>query len=1173
MSTLYETIKTMQQKIILTLITFLTVLPAFAQVDLDLENGFQNPPPSAKARTWWHWMNGNISKSGITADLEAMKRVGIQEAQIFNVGHNPQGAVPYMSPEWLDLFHFAASEASRLGLELGFHNGAGWSSSGGPWMKPENAMQMLVYSELSPKGGQLFKAYLPQPETRLEYYQDIAVLAFPKPKMDLKIDNLDYKNLSGRVRNHLNPDTKSIPEAAIVPKSTIIDLSSKLSVDGFLEWNVPKGEWIILRLGHTPIGTKNHPAPGGGHGLECDKMSKQAVDAYWKGGVQPILTKLDTLIGSVVKNCLIDSYEVGSANWTAGFDKAFKKRRNYDCLNFLPALAGYYVDSGPITERFLWDFRRTVGDLMAENYYTHFRDLCHQNDLKLSVEPYWGPFNSMQVGAAGDIVMSEFWSGNLAFFDSPKFVASIAKLNGSAIVGAESFTAAGGWTQHPASLKSIGDKAWAQGINRFIFHTFVHQPWEVEPGLTLGPWGIDFNRKNTWWEQSKGFLDYIARSQFLLQQGQSVADVLVFTGESSPNNALLMPEIKAMGYDYDLIGANKLKTLSVSNGQVKTEHGANYQMLVLPESNWMTMPVLKKIEQLANAGATIIGVKPHQSPSLQAYPNQEGQLAQLADQLWGAGLVKEETVVKLLKEGTLPPAFSTLDEAVRTDMDFLHRKTRDADVFFIANARKEAGEVLCRFRMTGKQPELWNPETGEIKDLIVWQDNGDGTMSIPIPFDPEGAVFVVFRKKIIDNKQLLELAMDVEQPVAKLLPDLKIIKAVYGTFLPDGLVDVTDIVAGRIKDNQLSVPANRSMCACDPAPGYKKELRVEYKIGDAVYSSYAREKERLIIDPRGKGDLKILKAVFGKFERGKKGVPDDYPIYEVTEKINELLETNKVTIPVGDHLVEGLASSPEKKVLRIVYSSNGIVQERSILEGKMLKLGAPVIGPGLVYKDGDVYWRTPYPGTLDYKEASGRQKSILVEDVPAEITLEGPWELDFPIKKEADKRMKWDTLGSWSNALDEEVKYFSGTASYKKQFFLSDELLEPSVTLDLDLGSVQVIAEVILNGKNRGILWKAPFTINLDGFVKAGQNDLEIKVTNLWPNRLIGDEQYPKDFELNGQRIKSWPAWLLTQTKRPSGRQTFAGHQHWQKDAALQTSGLLGPVLIRPSILKKIGLK
>ncbi|WP_288954848.1 glycosyl hydrolase, partial [uncultured Polaribacter sp.] len=346
---------------------------------LTLEAGFQTPPNQAKARTWWHWISGNVSKSGITKDLEAMKSVGIQEAQLFNVHLGfPKGGITYLSEEWLDLFHFAASEAKRLDLELAFHNSAGWSSSGGPWVTEENAMQTVVFSELIVDGEQEFKGQIPKPKTKFSYYQDIAVLAFPKPKASVKIDGLDYKILSDRIRNHLLPDTKEIPNAAIIQKESIIDITSKFSENGILEWKVPKGEWVILRIGHTPNGAKNRPAVDGGHGFEVDKMSTAALDDYWNKGVQPILNKLEGLVGETVKNCLIDSYEVGSQNWTSGFEDEFQKLRGYNLTSYLPTLAGYYVESGEITERFQWDFRRTIGDLIAENYYGHFAELCYK---------------------------------------------------------------------------------------------------------------------------------------------------------------------------------------------------------------------------------------------------------------------------------------------------------------------------------------------------------------------------------------------------------------------------------------------------------------------------------------------------------------------------------------------------------------------------------------------------------------------------------------------------------------------------------------------------------------------------------------------------------------------------------------------------------------------------
>lgn len=1141
----------------------------FAQEEtIVLQSGFKTPPNEAKARTWWHWISGHVSKEGITADLEAMKEVGIQEAQLFNVHLDvPHGPVSYLSEEWLDLFLFAAQEAKRLDLEMAFHNGPGWSSSGGPWVTAENAMQTVVFSEMEAQGGATFNQKLPQPKTTLDYYQDIVVLAFPKRQQELKIDGLDYKNLSERIRNHLLPDTKTIDKAAIIKKEDIIDLTTKLSEEGVLEWEVPKGEWTILRLGHTPIGIKNRPAPKGGSGLEVDKMSKKALDTYWNLGIAPIIDKLGDLVGSTVNNCLIDSYEVETTNWTPGFDLGFEKLRGYNLTTYLPTLAGYYVESGEVTERFLWDFRRTIGDLIATNYYAHFRDLCHKNGMKFSVEPYWGPFDNMQVGATGDIVMCEFWSGGYPFFDSPKFVSSIAHLNGSSIVGAESFTGIGGWNDHPAALKTIGDRAWAEGITRFIFHSYVHQPFETAPGLALSYHGSEFNRLNTWWDQSKEYMDYLARSQFLLQRGKSVADVLVFTGESSPNTAFLKPEIRAMGYDYDLLGANKMQTLYVDNGKIYTTHSGPYEVLVLTDSPWMKSETLQKIKSLVANGATVIGAMPEKSPSLEDYPNGDIEISKISNALWKNGSIKTTSIETYLQKTKTPPDIKMQGDDV-TDISFIHRKSEQEDIYFIANARKERREVTVRFRVTGKQPELWNAETGSIKDLVVFEHHEDGTTSVPLTLGMEESVFVIFRKPIT-GEQLLSATASVKKPNPTPLSNLSIGKAEYGTFLQEGLVDITDKVSKAVTKGELAFQISRGFCDCDPAMGYKKEFRMEYMIGSEIHTLTAIEREHINIDA-GDKELKILKAVFGKFKAETKGVPGNYKIHDITTKIKSIIASGNLNIPVQDKLIGAKPLTGNKTALRIIYTTDGEEQTQIIPKGGTLKLSKDVPEPELIFKDGKIAWATPYPGTLSYTESNGQKNTISVKSVAAPLDLSSDWDLTFPMPNSADKSLNLVSLLSWPQSTDDDIRHYSGTVSYKKEFQLSKKLLDSDTSLVLDLGSVAVIAEVIINGENVGVLWKAPFRIPIDSYVTKGSNTLEVKVTNLWPNRLIGDEKLPLDYERNGEKLKALPEWLTNNTKRPTERTTFPSWSHYKKDDPLLTSGLLGPVTLIPIAIKTL---
>lgn len=1132
-----------------------------------LRLGFMNPPESARARTWWHWVDGNVTKEGITADLEAMSRVGIQEVQLFNVGMGyPKGDAVYLSDKWLELFKFSVLEAKRLGMEMGFNNGAGWSSSGGPWITPEYAMQTIVYSEVTCKGGELFTEKLPLPPIRCDYYKDIAVLAFPKPRQDIKIDDLALKSLSGHsFRNHLEPDMKTIPESALIDKDQIINLTTKMNADGLLEWNVPEGDWIILRLGHTPTGKENAPAVTGGQGLECDKMSRVAVDVYWKGGIKPILDKLGSLVGSSLVNCIIDSYEVGCNNWTVGFREEFKRLRRYDCLPYLLTIAGYYVDSGEVTERFLWDFRRTVGDLMSQNYYGYFRELCHQEGLKLSIEPYGGPFECLQVGAMGDIVMSEFWSGENIFFDSPKFVASAAHVNGKTLVGAESFTNLGGWTDHPATLKPIGDRAWIEGINRLIFHTYVHQPWNVAPGLTLGTYGLDFNRLNTWWEQSADYLKYLARSQYLLQQGRYVADILVFAGEASPNDAILKPEIRALGYDYDLIGTSSMASLTVKDGWILTPAGGKYRVLILPETNYMTPDLLEKIEELSKAGAVIIGPRPQKSPSLSGYPQCDDRVVSLADELWGNHWVKNCSIEEILKEKDLLPDCSA--GMANESFGFVHRVVDDADIYFVINSQKAGRLDTCRFRVSGKKPEFWNPETGEISDAVVWQNHADGTTSVPISFGSESSLFVVFRQPA--NEHLVQIETRLAPQDITPLADLRIIKAEYGIFYPNGLVDVTSALNKCIKHGEIDVSAGNHLASEDPAPGSIKELRVEYKIGNQYKQVSLLENQHFAVKAQPTEDLEVIKAAYGKFDRRLKDIPVSVPVFDVTDRLASLVASNQYIIQVDDSLIEDSsfdAYPTDKKELRLVYESKGEKRKLTIPQGSKLELIEDMPKPKLIMNEGKLIWKTPYPGKLTYATSKGKHKQIVVKSVPDQIKLKGDWNVTFVSKEDTLFDSVFERLVSWPNTINEKIHYFSGTAVYRKQFALSANCLHKSSLLELDLGAVCVMAEVIVNGKNLGVVWKAPYRIDISQVAKVGVNELEIRVTNLWPNRLIGDRRFQTNLEYP---LKYWPDWVRNGDGKPAQYSTFTTWKHWDENSPLQPSGLLGPVVIQPYVSVK----
>ncbi|MBI5864309.1 MAG: hypothetical protein HZB38_07365 [Planctomycetes bacterium] len=1078
----------------------------------DLERGFRDPPAQARPHTWWHWMNGNVTREGITADLEAMKRIGLGGAQIFNVSEGiPEGSVGVMSPEWRAMVSHAVHEADRLGLELCMHNCAGWSSSGGPWITPEHAMQRVVTSETAVTGPAAFSELLPQPQSNKDYYRDIAVLAFPTPRnAALRIKDIGPK-AGFEARYGQLPALDALPPDAVVEQNAIADLTGKLEADGKLKWDVPAGAWTILRIGYTPTGAVNAPSPESGRGLECDKLSRAGLDAHWAGMMGPLGGDLGPLMGSTLNNCLVDSYEVGGQNWTAQFRDEFLRRRGYDPLPFLPALTGRVIDSGERSERFLWDFRRTIADLFADNYYSYFAELCHKHGMRASIEPYDGPFDCLLSGRDADIPMGEFWVGG-GESNSCKLAASVAHTYGRTIVGAESFTAVpqtGRWQNHPAALKSIGDLMYCVGINRYIIHRYAHQPWlDRVPGMTMGQWGTHFERTTTWWDHGgPEWVRYMARCQYLLQRGRFAADVCCFAGESAPNGAPYNPALKAKGYDYDACNADVLLNgSSVRDGRLVLRSGMSYRVLVLPDTPFMTPQLLSRIGELVQAGATVIGPKPDRSPSLSGYPDCDAKVRTLAQQIWGdcdGTSVKEHAYGKgkviwgrLVEEALVgehvDPDCSFSVGAAAPKMAWIHRVDGDTDIYFVSNQSLRQQVVECAFRTRGKVPELWYPETGKIETAPVWntlerletqphdraREHG---VVVSIPFEPSGSVFVVFRRPIRQDDHLVAIhaPVEIEQRIAT--PKIEIIRARYEAVDGAGGSDVTAKVAAMVAAGETGIPASNGAFG-DPTYMHVKRLVVEFKVDGVLQSGTANENDvlNLIAPPAG---------------------PTPLPPFVLATKAG--------------------------------------ATEITALHG----------------------------GRYTFRTSTGRDDQLEVLAPPAPVEISGPWTLRFPPDRGAPAMVELDRLSSWTEHADAGVRYFSGTAEYETAFELPADYVAAWRALYLDLGEVGCIAEVTLNGENFDAWWKPPFAGDVTKAAEPGRNVLKVRVTNLWVNRLIGDEHYADDCEWNGITLKRWPQWLLDGTPRPSAeRVTFTTWKHWKRGAKPLDSGLMGPVMLRPAV-------
>jgi hypothetical protein len=1086
---------------------------ALAQPAADaLEQGFRHPPDSAKPRTWWHWTGGNVTKEGITKDLEWMKRVGIAGFQLADVatgqGQTVERKIWFGTPEWLDAVHHAAAEAGRLGLEMAIFSSPGWSETGGPWVKPEQAMKKLVWSELTVEGPRSFAAKLPSPPSNNgpvrnlatgggrggappdpTFYGDSAVLAYPTPREEMPMAEFHPKitassgpidanalidgdlntsvtipapadgspawvqfefaepyraraiSLGGRgipvgrvlasddgarfrtlavlpgpqgyhgalVRTFAFPETAArfyrveltaaplspaavihggpilparqfvlteailygggrvhrwedkggfgslmdeyessptpeVAASAAIARAGVLDVTARMAPDGTLRWDVPPGKWTILRMGYSLTGMKNKPPVPAGSGFEADKLSRRHMQEYARGYLDPIAQALGPLMGKSLRYLMMDSWEAGMQNWTEDMPAEFRKRRGYDPTPYLPVLAGRVVESAEVSDRFLWDFRRTLADLYAESHYGVMAEEARQRGLGIYSEASGVALEILEDSLLNkskvEIPMAEFWVHALhpesMYYADVRGAASAAHVYGKPLAAAESFT--GGGYEAPYTLKKVADYWFVQGINRLVFHTSAHQPLDTKPGNTMV--GTHLNRNMTWAEQAAPLMTYFARNSFMLQQGRFVADLAYLLREGAPSTmpfwgAGLEPPLPE-GYDYDFVNTDVLlnRMSAAPDGTLALPGGMSYRVLVLPETDRMTLPVLRKIHELVEAGATVAGPRPAHSPSLAGYPAADREIQALADDLWG-----DADGVTLLQHSygkgrvfwgkPLPEVLASLK--VEKDFDaslpldaklaWIHRSAADAEIYFVANQTDARQRVDARFRVQGREAELWHPDSGAIEPADYAIENG--RTKAPLDLAEREAVFVVFRHQA-------------------------------------------------------------------PAPA---------RVGQTL--------------------------------------------------------------------------SPAKLL----------------------------------------------------------------------ATIEGPWDVAFPPNLGAPANLQLPRLESWTANSDAGVKYFSGTAIYRKTF--TAPALPTGAKILLDLGGVKDLAEVVVNGKNLGVLWKPPYVVDATGALQPRANQLEIRVTNEWTNRLMGDRLGPQD-----KRVFPAPPGM-------AGRGGFA----FGPQTPLE-SGLLGPVRI-----------
>lgn len=782
----------------------------------ELKSGFADTPAEARLRCYWWWLNSMATKESITRDLEEMKAKGYGGASLVDAGSSnyqvarktPAGPV-FMSPEWMELYKHAVKEADRIGIELSVNTQSGWNP-GAPSVTPEFALKKIVWTEVDVTGGKAISMELPQPVMKL-MYRDVLVQAIPKkegaPVQNEAIDNWKKKTFNEKIGwkgvyplHELREDYDGDGKMIAIRKDEIIDLTANYK-NGKLEWNAPKGEWTIIRYGYTCTGAKTSTNSDGWEGLSVDHLNPAAFELFSKTVITPLI-KTAQSVGNSVKYLQTDSWEMDLVSWTNHFPAEFKKYRGYDMTGYMPVLAGRIVGNRSESNRFLHDFRKTIGDCVADNHYRLFYQLAHENGMGIHPEsggPHSAPVDALMVMGISDFPQGEFWAmaNTHRIKDDERLSvrqsACVAHTNGKRFVAAEGPTSIGPqWERSPMDLKGNIDRVFCSGVNRIVWHTFTSSPKEF--GLPGNEYfaGTHLNPNVTWWKQSKDFISYLDRSSYLLQQGLFVADVLYYYGDDVPNFVFLkedLPELKA-GYDWDKCSKDViLNRVSFDGGKIVLPDGMSYRVMMLSPEKAIDLNVLRKLEQLVTQGMTLIGPRPIEATGLTNFPQADQELKEITNRLWGktdgqnlkenrcgkGRVIWGQGVNEVLAGMDVQPDFEFKGTHPKTAIDFIHRSTNDQEIYFVANRFAQMKyndfeyrylttlpdryeQVECSFRVTGKVPEIWNAITGETEEVLVYREENGRTI-LPLLFEPEGSKFIVFRNTV-QKPHIIEIQKD-----------------------------------------------------------------------------------------------------------------------------------------------------------------------------------------------------------------------------------------------------------------------------------------------------------------------------------------------------------------------------------------------------------------------------
>lgn len=748
----------------LVLISLFLYAHASGQADsiISLDAGFKNPPVEARPRALWPWLNGNASLGQITFEMEEAKRKGMGGFDIWDIGVlvDPDNVIPagpaFLSDKSLHAINHAIREGDRLGLEIGLTFASSWNA-GGNWVTPEYGAMGLFRSDTVVTGPRVFSGTIPFP-TIPDKYGNRPVIQNRDPKTGLPVFFREVALLA----HPLNADS-------IVNPNDIKVLPPK-RVDGKIKWAIPPGKWRIVRYVCAPTGQPLAIPSPNSRGLMLDHFSAAAQKHNLDYIFKRLLPVTGDLRGRSLKYLYADSYEVNSAVWTPLLPEEFQKRKGYSIEKFLPVLDGFHVSDSTTSERFLFDFRKTLSDLIIENHYRLGTEICNDYGIGFAAEAggpgqplHNVPFEDLKALGSVSIPRGEFWNKHpqLDLLQVVKGISSAAHLYNKKYVEAESFTSVWLWQEGPNELKPLADRAMCEGLNRFVYHTFPHTPPESgTPGWVYN-FGTLINTTNGWWPKSAAFHEYLSRCSYLLQQGEFVADVAYYYGDEAPNftGPKTIREGLGFGYDYDVVNSEAILALmDVRDNRIVLPHGQSYAVLVLPSDNTSMNPeVLQKLETMIQKGAVVVGGKPEFATGLSNRAASDARVKEIADRIWGTDLTTKsenahgkgkvvwgKTVRDVLNEMGIGPDVGMKDED-QANVDWIHRRTNSEEIYFVRNKQNAPTRQVVTFRVKGMIPQQWNPSTGAATDIPFYTKTAEG-ISIPLFFEPYESTFIVFRK-------------------------------------------------------------------------------------------------------------------------------------------------------------------------------------------------------------------------------------------------------------------------------------------------------------------------------------------------------------------------------------------------------------------------------------------